>query len=139
MTLLWSDGLLVGNELIDKQHRELIHRIGSFLNALESGIGKEDIVKILEFLSEYVVEHFSNEEDLMMQYHYPEYEMHRREHSKLELVLSVLKKKVEEKGVTVELVAQTHQTVYEWLKKHIHERDKNFAAFIKNKAKSAKS
>lgn len=36
MTLLWNNALLTGNTLLDKQHKELIKRVGHFLKALET-------------------------------------------------------------------------------------------------------
>jgi len=133
MTLLWDNALLTGNDLLDKQHKELIKRVGHFLKALETGVDKEDVTKILEFLSEYAAEHFRNEEKLMALHKYPEYKSQKQDHAHITKVLSALLTYVKDIGVTAELVAQTHQTIYDWLKQHIHEKDKKFAAFLKHK------
>ncbi len=36
MTLLWDNALPTGNDLLDKQHKELTKRVGHFLKALET-------------------------------------------------------------------------------------------------------
>ncbi len=134
MALLWSNDLLTGNVRIDKQHKELMDRLGRFLAALESGINKKEVAQILGYLSKYVVSHFENEETLMANRRYPGVESHKREHTHLKEALSVLATLLENTGVTIGLVAQTHQTVYDWLKNHIHKEDKKFAAFLKEQS-----
>lgn len=64
--VVWSSEFEVGVELIDRQHRELIDRINKLLAAIREGRGREETFKVMRFLQEYVVEHFSAEERFML-------------------------------------------------------------------------
>ena len=70
MRVQWSDDLTTGIDKIDNQHKNLIIKVNELLQAINAGKGKRQIGSMLEFLGEYVVEHFSTEEEYMKEYNY---------------------------------------------------------------------
>ncbi|HPZ82341.1 MAG TPA: hemerythrin domain-containing protein, partial [Thermogutta sp.] len=62
MTLVWDTTMSTGIPRIDAQHQELIRKLNGLLHAMQKGRGKEEIEKLLDFLAEYVIKHFSDEE-----------------------------------------------------------------------------
>ncbi|MGB8226367.1 MAG: hemerythrin domain-containing protein, partial [Sedimentisphaerales bacterium] len=73
----WTDELSVGNELIDSQHKRLIGFINDFYNAADKDNNEAAIRKAVGNLTYYVKTHFSDEENLMEKYNYPQLELHR--------------------------------------------------------------
>jgi hemerythrin len=66
MSLVWSDGLASGSEEIDNQHKELITRANRLLATFEGdGMNRQEISKIIDYLTDYVVFHFGTEEKYM--------------------------------------------------------------------------
>lgn len=67
-TFVWNDRYLTGESLIDTEHQELV-RIINLVGALEAGENSQpaEVQRILEGLVRYAVDHFSHEEDLMIE------------------------------------------------------------------------
>ena len=58
---------MTGNELIDSEHRTLFDAINNLMDACESGAGRENLEKTVDFMVDYVAKHFSDEQDLQKQ------------------------------------------------------------------------
>lgn len=65
MAIEWTQDLSTGSDEIDNQHKELFRRINSLLDACNQGKGREEIGKTVQFLEDYVITHFSAEEEYM--------------------------------------------------------------------------
>ena len=79
----WQDKLNTGIASIDAQHRHLIEICNDAfaLTQLEDGIDHYDeIIAILQNLTEYTQSHFQHDEMLMDKYHYPGLDAHKMEH-----------------------------------------------------------
>lgn len=53
MKLKWDESLEIGHENIDNQHKELLDRINYFFDSINSGMGKEEVLRTLDFLERY--------------------------------------------------------------------------------------
>ena len=77
---MWKDKYKIGVELIDHQHQELFGRVSNFLQAVQSeGQWEEKLEHVkstMEFMQNYVVEHFEAEEQFQREINFPEYENH---------------------------------------------------------------
>ena len=62
MIVEFDDNLITGNEMIDTQHRELISRISQLLSSCENGDGTQKAIEMLDYLMDYTVFHFGEEE-----------------------------------------------------------------------------
>ena len=81
--LLWDDAYSLGIEEIDTQHKHLFEIANRIFTLKSSSKVKEDIRDILYELSDYVKEHFKDEEDYMSSINFPYLEDHKQEHQKI--------------------------------------------------------
>ncbi len=133
MPVEWTDDLATGVGEIDKQHKELFRRIDNLLNACTRGKGRDEVMKVILFLDDYVTTHFSAEEKFMKKYDYSGYENHKAQHLEFMQNFSELKAQFDKEGTGVHLVVNTNYMVVEWLQNHIRKLDKALGAFLKTK------
>lgn len=79
MRFRWTQALAVNNPLIDSQHQELFRRFGQLEVASVRG-DRAEAARHLDFVGQYVVEHFGAEETLMEESEYPGLAAHRGAH-----------------------------------------------------------
>jgi len=133
MAIQWTESLTTGIEIIDEQHKELIVRVNSLLEACQQGKGKLVMAGILKFLAEYAVSHFAEEEKYMQKFNYPDYDNHKAQHAKFISDFGLLKDKFDTQGAGINLVLVTNKTIVDWLVNHINNTDKALGAFLKDK------
>lgn len=133
MSISWKEDLSIGVEQIDSQHKELIGRIDDLFEACNNGKGKEEVLKVIDYLGEYVVTHFSDEEGLQKKYGYPEYNNHKQMHTQFIKDFEVLKGNLDKDGVSPSLIIKMNKLLIDWLLNHIKKVDKELGAFIKSK------
>ncbi len=63
MEIEWKESYSVGNELIDKQHKNLIAIINKLYEAIFANQTKEELKSILKELQKFGDEHFKTEEE----------------------------------------------------------------------------
>lgn len=73
----WSDEYRIGYERVDRQHEEIFNRLDRLLGASTD----EEVTEMASFMVNYVKEHFANEEALMREINYPDYEAHLKLHA----------------------------------------------------------
>lgn len=129
MSIEWSKNLSTGVVWQDKQHRELFHRINSLLDAMNLGLGKEEVVRLFKFLDEYIVIHFDAEEQVMHKFNYPEMLSHLEEHTNFIDDVAMLKEEAE-KGISSGLVIKVQSRIVDWLINHIGSVDRDLGSFI---------
>jgi hemerythrin len=132
MTLELDPLLLTGIDEIDAQHRELFARVGALLVAARTQRSREEVVRLLEFLGTYVVEHFASEERTMEAAGYPKYGGHRAEHLQFVKELSILRHELETEGPSHLFVIRVGNRVTEWLREHIYRTDRILADWLKS-------
>ena len=126
----WDQTLLTGNATIDNQHKQLFAAVNNFHEACMHGKGKEEIQHTLNFLITYTAEHFRDEENLQIQYDFPDYLRHRQYHRDFTKTVLGLAEKLLQEGPSVALTDEVYQTVGDWLLHHIKSDDFVLAAFI---------
>ena len=130
MAFVWDQNLATGNPLIDSQHRQLIDAVNALYYAHQSGKGRQEVERTMEFLMEYTSKHFADEEKLQEKYDYPDYPIHKRIHNEFKKVALEL---ASELTHTDEFISHVYVTVSEWLVHHIRGDDFKMAAYIQNK------
>ncbi|MHB8883073.1 MAG: bacteriohemerythrin [Thermodesulfovibrionales bacterium] len=130
MAIEWTQDLATGVPVIDDQHKELFRRINTLLEACSRRKGKEEIAPVIAFLEDYVVSHFSEEEERMQQSTYPAYAEHKTQHEEFKRNFSDLKQLFETDGPAVHVVIKTNSVVTDWLRAHIKRTDKALGAFL---------
>lgn len=131
MALEWTQDLATGSEEIDFQHKELFRRVNALLESCRQGKGKAELNRVIEFLDEYVVKHFSEEEKFMRKYEYPGHANHKTEHLKFIATFSELKKEIERQGPALDLVVKTNRMIVQWLINHISKVDRSLGMFLR--------
>ncbi len=133
MAIQWTENLAVGVDMIDNQHKGIFSRVNNLMSAMAQGKGKDEVGKVIAFLADYVVKHFSAEEAIMAKNNYDGLPSQKTEHAQFIKDFSCLKKEFETTGVTTHLVIQVQQKVCNWLTNHIGNEDKKIGAFLKMK------
>lgn len=132
MAISWREELAVGDERIDSQHKELLGRFDLLLGACRSGEGKQELVRLIEFLDQYVVQHFGDEERLQQSAGYPDFEAHRAQHIAFIKRIADLKRSIDEEGeIQIDHVLATNKLLLDWLVKHISSSDKALGKFLR--------
>ena len=134
MSLEWNENLASGSSEIDTQHKELFTRVNSLLQAFEKGsTAREDVSKIVQFLTEYVVFHFGTEEKHMDRFKYSSTAQHKAQHEQFVKSFLKLKERMLMEGINPALAEDTRQLVVDWLINHIKYSDRALGMFLKHK------
>jgi hemerythrin len=131
MRYVWDGSLATGQAMIDEQHQKLFAAINDLLETCEKGKGKEELQKSLNFLNDYTIKHFFDEEELQKKYNYPDYPNHQKLHTAFKETVRQLYHKLIMSGATDALIQEVQQEIGGWLVNHIQVQDKKIAAHIK--------
>jgi hemerythrin-like metal-binding protein len=129
----WDDSLSVNVDLIDEQHKMLIQRLSDLHEAVGAHKGPNEIVRTLNFLSEYTEFHFGTEETHMKANDYPEMAEHMKLHDEFRGTITSLGEDFEEEGATASLADSIEILLVNWLLKHIRGTDVRFGQFLREK------
>ncbi|TAN42253.1 MAG: bacteriohemerythrin [Nitrospirae bacterium] len=129
----WSDAFKVGIEKIDFQHKNLYEAISRFLTAVAENKDVAEIKKMLDFVGNYIFEHFSTEEDYMGRYEYPAALHHKSEHQAFIEEFRRMKNQYELDGATKFISLQLEGWLISWLQKHVAGSDTALGLFLKKK------
>jgi len=109
----------------------LLSHFDQLLKACEAGKGLEELSRLLNFLDEYVVKHFNNEESIQRLRNYPGYENHKKEHESFVARLKLLKQEISTEGVALHHLMETNNLLLKWLIHHISTVDVQLGVFLK--------
>lgn len=130
----WNEYLATGNEIVDEQHRSLFALFNELHDCVAQGHCGEQVDEVISRLQEYVLFHFSSEEDLMSTSGYPGSEVisHLAAHRQLgERVDEIVSHR--DAGDLAAIQALTI-LMYEWLNEHIEQVDRRLADYLKEHA-----
>jgi len=131
--VIWNDSYLLGNEQIDRQHKQLFELVSDLTASCLDGSAAAKLKEAMDFLLDYTVRHFSDEEALQLQYCYPEYDEHKQQHEDFALTISVLAHRFSEKGSSEKLSSEVTRIVARWLIEHIQREDKKIRKHIQSR------
>ena len=133
-SIQWNDNLASGSTEIDTQHKELFQRINSLLSAFDKGnAAREEVAKIVQYLTDYVVFHFGNEEKYMAKYAYSSMSAHKAQHEQFVKNFLKLKDRLLLEGISAPLAEETKELCVDWLINHIKYSDRALGLFLKLK------
>jgi hemerythrin len=133
MAIKWTDDLSINVGAVDVQHKEIFKRYSGFIAACKEGRGREQIVELLDFLTDYVNEHFEHEEKLMKEYTYPDIHTHQKEHAELLQTVQKFKARLAMQGASVSLIAEVNKVLLNWLLEHIRRSDMEMGGYLNKK------
>jgi len=131
MAYKWDSSLESGYEKVDNQHRQLVAAVNNLMEASLNGKGEKAVMETLEFLTSYAVKHFADEENLQLQFDYPDYFNHKRIHDDFKVVVGELVQQVNNEGPTGAMIDKVSTAIGSWLLNHIKGDDFRMAAFVK--------
>jgi len=133
MSISWNAALEIGVEKVDEQHKQLFVALNDLIEAINNGHAMEKVNSLLGFLGGYVVQHFSDEEEIMRDAGYPDLESHQKIHSDFVVYFGKISDRIENDGLNDELVIEIKKKLFDWLWNHIGKVDRKLGLFIKNK------
>jgi hemerythrin len=136
VALQWTSALSVGVAKLDAQHQELFRRIDGLLDAMLRQ-DRSEVGQLLDFLLDYTVDHFADEERLMTELDYPEAEPHAQEHRHFAATLRALDQDFQAHGATAALVLTLEQQAVAWLRDHVYTADAALGRFVHARQASA--
>jgi hemerythrin len=136
---VWDESVRTGHEFIDEQHKQLFMAVNSLMKACEENRGKEELSKSLNFLNDYTIKHFFDEEQIQRKFNYPEYSSHKELHESFKATVRDLKVRMIMKGASTELIEEVRAKIGDWLVTHIKGNDIRLAAYIRQQESVAKT
>jgi hemerythrin len=130
MKIQWDNSLNTGDSVVDGQHQELYGRVSLLIEACREGTAKDVVQETIHFIEDYIDCHFSTEENLMMEYNFPDIEAHRAEHREFCSQVERIKRLFATYGADYSMAIDTINTILGWVGSHINSRDKAFCRYI---------
>jgi hemerythrin len=124
----WQDIYSVGVQEIDSQHQRLFAIANRFHAAYEHGESRVSLVRIFNELVEYTAYHFAEEERMLRDKGFPDYDRHKANHEKLvNLVLGYQRQLAGEASGVEEAAMNFIKT---WLNGHVLGMDRNYREYV---------
>ena len=118
----------VGIKEFDDHHQTLIEMVNEILDVNEKEQSRDLVLPMIDKLIGFVESHFHSEELLMKEHHFPGFEEHRHEHSKLLKEITTFKGELEI-GSSV-TVSEFSGFLTGWLLDHILTTDNAYTTFL---------
>ena len=114
---------------VDSQHMELVNLINGLTLLGGKAASKEETEKAIDFLGDYVVKHFKDEEELQKSSGYPNYNNHAAIHNLFIMEFQKLRNRFFENGPSPLFTLTLNNTVIAWVITHIKGADKEFGDY----------
>ena len=129
--LAWNERFNIGHSLVDGQHQRLFEMISELASYCEDGSDAEKLQQTLDYLVDYTVRHFNEEEELQTKYGYPDYIKHKALHEEFKVSVGELVSEFKESGSSAELSRGVNKVLVRWIVKHVIDEDKKIGVFIR--------
>ena len=131
MAISWNSTMATGLNNIDSQHRELFRQVDLLIAAMSQGKGRQEVGRILDFLGQYVHDHFADEEQEMDRYQCPAAAANRAAHAQFITTFQAMRRLATE-GSNPAMVIQIQNTLTKWLTDHIRRIDTQLLQCVNN-------
>ncbi|MDR2516160.1 MAG: bacteriohemerythrin [Spirochaetaceae bacterium] len=129
-----DSSFFTGCELVDAQHGQLFEAINTLIDACENGSGTEELKSSLNFLSDYTVKHFFDEEQMLKKHGFSGMADHNRYHEAFKKTVRDLAHEAILKGVSESLIREVRDKIGNWLVEHIKGQDFRWTKELREKA-----
>jgi len=131
-TIAWKKEYELGNSFVDSQHKRLFELVNNIGKSCRENEDVGSLCETLDFLLQYTLQHFSDEEALQLKHNFPEYEYHKKLHDEFEATVREKVSEFKKTGSTDELNDTVNEIVITWLVNHILKEDMKIGAYIKD-------
>ena len=128
--MIWDESYETGNMAVDNAHMKLFSLIKDVMDANFSG-SKEKIESAIDFLADYALLHFADEEKLMDESEFPGASEHKSQHEAFAKGVMAMKEKINKDYDNLQISTEINRTVAYWLVNHILYSDKLLAKHYK--------
>jgi len=128
VNLQWNSKYEIGHERIDSEHRVFLSLIRAVSEQCEQPVSAQWLDRLLFEVRKYADFHFYSEETIMISVDYPDYELHKKEHS---MLLATLDSKLHDFRVGEIGLPEIVQFMFEWFALHTTHQDKKLAQFVR--------
>lgn len=124
----WREDFSVGVAKLDEQHKWIVQMINKLIEEPNANTKSETISEILDVMTNYGIEHFKTEEDLMRQHNYPQLEEHVAEHLAFrEKTANLCFATMIDVAIVPEIILSF---LRDWLEEHILNHDMAYVSFF---------
>ncbi|NLV89215.1 MAG: hemerythrin family protein [Tissierellia bacterium] len=135
--MMWKERYSIGVELIDNQHKELFKRLSHFIQIVQSETNWEDkmddVKETLDFMKDYVIYHFNDEERYQEEINYPDLEVHREAHAKFREGINDYVRIFDQGEFNEEKIKEFAAKLMAWLIMHVGKMDQKIGEYVKEK------
>ena len=130
---VWNPDWVIGHNLIDSQHQQLIAAVNSLFDAHRQGKGRQEVQQTMNFLVNYTLKHFHDEEQLQTRYKYPDHPAHKQIHDDFKSVVHELAHEFRRAGPSDDMIDRVCVTIGRWIINHIKAEDVRLAEHLQNR------
>jgi len=133
--MIWDPSYETGDPQVDAEHRALIGMINKFHEAVQKQKARVIMDEVLKRLEDYILMHFSHEEQLMFESGYPDYKAHETAHRNLTRHANEMIQGF--RSGTLGVPVTLSRFLQDWLSLHIMQTDKKMIRYLQEKKKAA--
>jgi hemerythrin len=124
----WTEDMSVKSAVLDGHHQMIIDCLNQLHPLLESGGSSPEVMAVMAKLEDFVLVHFSEEEQQMKLAGYPDWRAHKDLHDRMYDVVFSLKSDIE-RGKALD-ARQLFDLLNNWLVEHILGEDRKYVPFL---------
>ena len=124
----WSSEFALGIDTIDNDHKTLFSMVNDLKNVVENG--GEGLRGIVDGLTQYYHGHFEREEYLMLEFNYPHYAEHAKQHRYFMRLIYAVRRIMSDQSDMLD-TGKFLQFLEQWLSNHIQTVDFKLGEYLK--------
>ena len=128
--MLWNKNYETGNTQVDNEHKEIFKLVQNVIDTTYDATDEKTETSI-DFLAEYTVNHFKNEENLMSESSYPDMPIHKKQHDDFVGEVVALRERVKGESDNLKRNADIKKIIVNWLTDHVLGSDKVMANYYR--------
>ena len=128
----------IGDETIDNQHQGLLEALGRYIEKIRKRVKTSELLTFTDFLKQYALDHFTDEEMLMAKLNCQVKEQNEKEHNQFIERLCEARNTLQVRGATPQLAKQLHSDLRLWFIGHIGRIDKEMSTALGSQPKLVK-
>lgn len=122
----WTPEMSVGEKTIDAQHERLLNQVNKIIDAVAFNRPAAEVSSALDFLDQYVREHFAYEEEYMQRLNYPALAAHQAMHHSFNENYERFKQRLGQGEKPEEIIFEIEKYLGTWWLEHIGHEDKRY-------------
>lgn len=131
MLMSWTEDLVVGEEVLDREHQQLVELANRLGRCIMDRSADHDILSVLNRLVNFADDHFTYEEGIMDRSNYPWFKEYRQEHEAFIQKLLAFIEDIEEHGMKPTAEAFLH--LKERMVDHITHQGRMVGAYLQDR------